>query len=108
MKANIKNVERLLRTAHAHYSQVRPDVEGGMVGIGQHGQSYLRRVCFHRATTGCKDEDHEKAVEAQVASRLGDLAPRFHKIFRGKNATSNFIPSIVSSSPSLAAKVLLI
>ena len=84
MKANIKNVQRLLCTAHAHYSQVRPDVEGGMVGIGQHGQSYLRRVCFHRATTGCKNEDHEKAVETQVAFRLGDLAPTFHKTFGEK------------------------
>ena len=84
MKANIKNVQRLLRTAHAHYSQVRPDVEGGMVGIGQHGPSYLRRICFHCATTGCKNEDHERAVEAQVASRLGNLAATFHKIFGEK------------------------
>ena len=38
MKANIKNVQRLLRTAHAHYSPVRPDVEGGMVGANRVGE----------------------------------------------------------------------
>ena len=81
MRSFINKVQRLLQVVDRHYSQVRRDVGGRMVGIGQHVQSNPRCVCFHRATKGYDNMEHKRKIEGGVAAKLADLAPMFHNIF---------------------------